>query len=211
MTEEHADELMVAHLDGRSKAAQQPTPSDAAVEQQAGATKEHLRLVRVIADKIEDGTLFQSGIYSNKDLARFVRNVADAARNPRGCQIYEVRTMGELFGDLKTDEEKAAFFLSGKGYETGVIAAAIQNDVAMAYQRCAEHKKELEALQSQKAVAWARPVFATEAVEPFDKGDLVDVEFYNHPERPEGEGWRPLVFADTDDARAACKQGENHD
>lgn len=47
--------------------------------QQAGATKEHVRLVRVIADKIEDGTLFRSGIYSNKDLARFVRNVADAA------------------------------------------------------------------------------------------------------------------------------------
>lgn len=39
-------------------------------------------------------------------------------------------------------------------------------------------------LGAQKAVAWARPVFATEAVEPFDKGDLVDVEFYNHPERP---------------------------
>ena len=54
---------------------QQPAPAT----QQAGATKEHLRLVRVIADKIEDGTLFQSGIYSNKDLARFVRNVADAA------------------------------------------------------------------------------------------------------------------------------------
>ena len=35
--------------------------------------------MRVIADKIEDGTLFRSGIYSNKDLARFVRNVADAA------------------------------------------------------------------------------------------------------------------------------------
>lgn len=47
--------------------------------QQAEATKEHVRLVRVIADKIEDGTLFRSGIYSNKDLARFVRNVADAA------------------------------------------------------------------------------------------------------------------------------------
>ena len=55
--------------------AAQPAPAT----QQAGATKEHVRLVRVIADKIEDGTLFRSGIYSNKDLARFVRNVADAA------------------------------------------------------------------------------------------------------------------------------------
>ena len=59
-----------------------PTPQaaqTAPAAQQAGATKEHVRLVRVIADKIEDGTLFRSGIYSNKDLARFVRNVADAA------------------------------------------------------------------------------------------------------------------------------------
>ena len=54
------------------------TPQPAPATQQAGATKEHVRLVRVIADKIEDGTLFRSGIYSNKDLARFVRNVADA-------------------------------------------------------------------------------------------------------------------------------------
>ena len=43
----------------------------------------------------------------------------------------------KLFCDLNTDEEKSAFFLSGRGYETGVIAAAIQNDVAMAYHRCA--------------------------------------------------------------------------
>ena len=57
--------------------------------------------------------------------------------------------MDKLFCDLKTDEEKSAFFLSGRGYETGVIAIAIQNDVAMAYHRCAEYKKELEALQSQ--------------------------------------------------------------
>ena len=48
-----------------------------------------------------------------------------------------------------------------------------------------------------KAVAWARPVYAAEAAEPFDKGDLVDVEFHNRAEKPEGEGWRPLVFADT--------------
>src|SRR5690554_1812669 len=57
--------------------------------------------------------------------------------------------MYKLFGDLKTDEEKSNFFLSGRGYETGVIAAAIQTDVAMAYHRCAEYKKELAALQAE--------------------------------------------------------------
>ena len=57
--------------------------------------------------------------------------------------------MNKLFCDLKTDEEKAAFFLSGRGYETGVIAHSIQNDVAMAYHRCAEYQKELKALQAE--------------------------------------------------------------
>src|SRR5690625_4630196 len=61
--------------------------------------------------------------------------------------------MNKLFGDLKTDEEKSNFFLSGRGYETGVIAAAMQNDVAMAYHRCAEYKKELAALQAARTEA----------------------------------------------------------
>ena len=52
--------------------------------------------------------------------------------------------MSKLFSDCKTDEEKANFFLSGQGYATGVVAHVIQNDVAMAYQRCAEYKKELQ-------------------------------------------------------------------
>ena len=42
-----------------------------------GVTSEQRRLIGVIADKIEDGTLFQSGIYPKKDLARFVRNMLD--------------------------------------------------------------------------------------------------------------------------------------
>lgn len=55
--------------------------------------------------------------------------------------------MNKLFSDMKTDEEKSAFFLSGRGYETGVVALAIQNDVAMAYHRCAEYEKEVQALR----------------------------------------------------------------
>lgn len=89
-----------------------------------------------------------------------------------------------LFCDLKTDEEKCAFFLSGRGYETGVIAHAIQNDVAMAYHRCAEYKKELEALQSQdredaERYRWLR-----------DSDGLYDLPYDDHgigPEFPRGE------------------------
>ena len=57
--------------------------------------------------------------------------------------------MEKLFCDCKTDAEKSAFFLSGRAVETGVIAAAISNDVAMAYHRCDEFKKEVGALQAK--------------------------------------------------------------
>ena len=66
-----------------------------------------------------------------------------------------------LFCDCKTDEEKSNFFLSGTAVETGVIAPAISNDVAMAYHRCAQFKKEndelrakIEAMERQEPVAW---------------------------------------------------------
>lgn len=42
-------------------------------------SREHHRIVGVVADMIESGALTHTGIYSNRDLARFVRNVLDAA------------------------------------------------------------------------------------------------------------------------------------
>ena len=66
-----------------------------------------------------------------------------------------------LFCDCKTDEEKSNFFLSGMAVETGVIAPAISNDVAMAYHRCAQFKKEndelrakIEQMERREPVAW---------------------------------------------------------
>jgi len=53
--------------------------------------------------------------------------------------------MSKLFCDCKTDEEKSNFFLSGRGVETGVIAPAISNEVAMAFHRCFEFEKQLAA------------------------------------------------------------------
>ena len=54
-----------------------------------------------------------------------------------------------LFCDCKTDEEKSNFFLSGMAVETGIIAPAISNDVAMAYHRCAQFKKENDAMRAK--------------------------------------------------------------
>ena len=59
--------------------------------------------------------------------------------------------MKQLFCDCKADEEKANFFLSGRAVETGIIASAISNDVAMAYHRCAEFQKEIDALRAKIA------------------------------------------------------------
>ena len=51
----------------------------------------------------------------------------------------------------------------------------------------------------QEILAWARPVWArpVNAPEPAEEWDeLVDIEFHTRPEKPEGEGWRPLIVAD---------------
>lgn len=70
--------------------------------------------------------------------------------------------MTQLFCDLKTDQDKADFFLSGQGYITGIIAQSIQADVAQAYQRCAQHAPELQALaKGAEVVAYAVPGGAT--------------------------------------------------
>lgn len=38
-----------------------------------------------------------------------------------------------LWADCETDEERANFLLSGRACETGIIAKAIQNEVALAF------------------------------------------------------------------------------
>lgn len=43
----------------------------------------------------------------------------------------------KLWCDLRTDEERSAWLLMGRGYETGVVAHAVQADLAMAYHRLA--------------------------------------------------------------------------
>ena len=67
--------------------------------------------------------------------------------------------MRGLFCDCKTDEEKSTFFLSGRAVETGIIAPAISNDVAMAYHRCAQFKKENDELRAKiEAMEQQEPV-----------------------------------------------------
>ena len=82
-----------------------------------GVTSEQRRLIGVIADKIEDGTLFQSGIYPKKDLARFVRNMLDAtptapaasptptAEQPIGEVVVTKDEDGQIVAVTRQDDE----------------------------------------------------------------------------------------------------------
>lgn len=86
-------------------------------------------------------------------------------------------------------------------------AAALRRDgvygcCAGSYEHAAAHidaiLRESEAQStSQKAVAWARPVYARPVNAPGtgEWDELVDIEFHTRPEKPEGEGWYPLVVA----------------
>ena len=47
-----------------------------------------------------------------------------------------------LWGDLETDEERFDFLIAGRGFETGIMAKAVQNEVAMAFQFRSEIIKE---------------------------------------------------------------------
>lgn len=44
--------------------------------------------------------------------------------------------------DCETDEERVNFLLSGRAWETGIIAKAIQNEVALAFKFRSEKMKE---------------------------------------------------------------------
>lgn len=99
----------------------------------------------------EHTRIFDGGFRMAWELCRAQPAPQPAEQQPDVAQLVEALEACDtaLFCDLKTDEEKSTFFLSGRGYETGVIAHSIQNDVATAYQRCSEYRKEAEALQAE--------------------------------------------------------------
>lgn len=59
-----------------------------------------------------------------------------------------------LWCDLTTDAERSAWLLLGRGYETGVVAKSMQNDLARAYQRLAQPDVPEVCFGNMKPVAW---------------------------------------------------------
>lgn len=60
-----------------------------------------------------------------------------------GCE------MKKLWCDLRSDAERSDYILSGQAYDAGIIAHAIQADVAMAFHRCSEYDAEVRRLRDE--------------------------------------------------------------
>ncbi len=107
-------------------------------------TSELRRLIGVIADKIEDGTLFQSGIYPKKDLARFVRNMLDttptapaASPTPPAEQQAPKETLGGVNGwrDISTAPKDGSRFVA-TGHNYGLYSEVRHTCVAQWFRGC---------------------------------------------------------------------------
>ena len=57
--------------------------------------------------------------------------------------------MKKLWCDLRSDAERYDYILSGQAYDAGIIAHAIQADVAMAFHRCSEYDAEVRKLREE--------------------------------------------------------------
>ena len=57
--------------------------------------------------------------------------------------------MKKLWCDLRSDAERSDYILSGQAYDAGIIAHAIQADVAMAFHRCSEYDAEVRRLREE--------------------------------------------------------------
>ena len=109
-----------------------------------GVTSEQRRLIGVIADKIEDGTLFQSGIYPKKDLARFVRNMLDttptapaASPTPPAEQQATKETSGgfHVWRDISTAPKDGSRFVA-TGHNYGLYSEVRHTCVAQWFRGC---------------------------------------------------------------------------
>lgn len=58
---------------------------------------------------------------------------------PVACDNSNEVLSKALWCDLKTDKQRSAWLLLGRGYETGVIAKEIQNDLAMVYHKLSSY------------------------------------------------------------------------
>lgn len=56
----------------------------------------------------------------------------------------------KLWCDLTTNEERSAWLLAGRGYETGVVSAAVQNDLSLAYAKLARYEAADAAPQPER-------------------------------------------------------------
>ncbi len=72
----------------------------------------------------------------------------------------------------------------------------LRNLLAETLEDVRKTKHEQKGVVAWARLVYARPVNAPKSAEEWD--EMADVEFHTRPEKPEGEGWYPLVVGDRD-------------
>lgn len=103
----------------------------------AAPSNETLRLASVIADKIQDGTLFQAGIFSRRELADKVRTLVQFVRGASAPVAVEhpdgLRTLLAELPDMRDDPKKGdAVFRCGVNGALDVVEGRIRELLASA-------------------------------------------------------------------------------
>jgi hypothetical protein len=124
-----------------------------------------------------------------------------------------------LWCDLTTDAERSTWLLLGRGYETGVVAKAMQNDFARAYQRLAQPVSEPVAWIDAPERIYLQVCDVSDCDEPFcdhhdvswcqDKINDSDVEYIRADTAPpQRKEWQGLTDGEVDEAAIVVVQNK---
>ncbi|MGN6660852.1 MAG: hypothetical protein ACTHKN_17860 [Achromobacter mucicolens] len=114
----------------------------------AGPSGETLRLAGVIADKIEDGTLFEAGIFSRRELADKVRTVVRFVQQGAPVAVYAAPQASEAVPQAVIDVLKG---WTGSEPSQSVLARAVDAwlDPGAVWESERPHADKVAALSAQ--------------------------------------------------------------
>lgn len=86
----------------------------------------------------------------------------------------------KLWCDLETAKEKAEFFRSGRAWETGIVARALEDDLAEAFDTLVKMRKLIGSVDSFDDLEWVRrhadnSQLRREVLEDLDYSDMCDI------------------------------------
>lgn len=138
------------------------------------------------------------------------KTIEQQAREYLVYKLTQMAEAGPLGFDAKTIREAARALAQKPAIGEEIMVNAAHDVYTLPLQpsglssgpRFVVHVPGPEERPQKAVVAWARPVYAKPVGAEAVEGEVVDIEFHLRPEKPEGEGWYPLVVADTGNSAA---------